>query len=476
MAQAWTKTLVGAICLSAGVWAQGTRFLQVHRLELADCDDVAFGPMGDLYFACHSPFDRLSGNVRGVKPSHDEMDAYVIRLHPQTGRVIFATRLGGKSYDGAWRIAVDPQGNAYATGLTKSPDFPTTADALQRDLRGKSDAFLVKVGPDGDVLYSTLLGGDADELGNGLAIDTKGIVYLGGVTSSSDFKGRRLPKTSTDDDAFVCRLPLPGLEILCVVFGGDKPEKLAGVALDSRGGLYAVGSTGSMNFPAVHPIQKSLRGRSDLFLTRLALPSMKTMFSTTFGGSGDDTGWGVAVDRQGNPVVTGTTESADLPGTSESYQPTNRGKKDAFVTTLHLRHNRRIRTTYLGGTSDDEIGYDGRNVTVDGEGNIWIVGTTYSEDLSVRNGSQLRYGGGNGDGFVAAFDPQLRRLCFATYFGDKGRNLLEGIAMAPTGVVAATGVSFDDAPGRALSWQTGDKTLYVRHHAVLLQGSRMCAY
>ena len=227
----------------------------------------------------------------------------------------------------------------------------------------------------------------------------------------------------------------------CLVFGGGKAEKLTGVALDGNGGIYAVGVTNSADFPAIDPLQKSLRGTSDVFLTRLALPAMRMTFSTAFGGSGEDSGWGIAVDRRGNPVVAGITDSVDLPGTARSYQQANRGKKDAFVASFQLRHGRRL-ATYFGGAADDEGGYDGGNVKVDRDGNVWLVGTTYSDDLPTRNGNQSRYGGGNGDGFVAAFDPLLKRLCFATYFGHKERNLLEGIAVSPTGLVAATGVSF----------------------------------
>ena len=86
---------------------------QVHRFELADCDDVAFGPDGDLYFACHSPQDDLPVKVRGAKSTPDEMDAYVLRLSPRTGKLVFATRIGGKAYDGAWQVSIDQRGHAY---------------------------------------------------------------------------------------------------------------------------------------------------------------------------------------------------------------------------------------------------------------------------------------------------------------------------------------------------------------------------
>src|SRR5262245_26142651 len=107
------RGLAGAVLLGVAMLGQNAVPPQVHRFELADCDDVAFGPDGDLYFACHSSHDRLPIEVRGGKSTLDEMDAYVLRFNPRTGKLVFATRLGGRSYDGAWGVRVDQRGHAY---------------------------------------------------------------------------------------------------------------------------------------------------------------------------------------------------------------------------------------------------------------------------------------------------------------------------------------------------------------------------
>src|SRR5262249_55578144 len=151
-----------------------------------------------------SPQDRLAIPVRGEKAVPDEMDAYVLRLNPHTGKLVFATRFGGSSFDAALRIKVDKKGYAYATGLTKSPDFPVTRDATQSKLGGGSDAFLLRLAPSGEIMYATLIGGAGDEVGNGLDLDERGNVYLGGVTSSGDFPAQRTNRLTTEDDAFVC--------------------------------------------------------------------------------------------------------------------------------------------------------------------------------------------------------------------------------------------------------------------------------
>jgi hypothetical protein len=397
------------------------------------------------------------------------MDAYVLRVRSGNGEIAYASRIGGSSFDAALRIGVDRNGFAYATGLTKSRDFPVTSGG---GLRGDSDAFLAKLSSTGEVIYSATFGGSGDEIGNALAIGEDGTVYLGGSTSSPDFApGSVLPGLSTGDDAFVCRVPSPRGTAECVRFGGSKTEKLTGLALDGREGVYAVGFTSSADFPMKGQVQERLRGSSDLFLTRLAIPRLKMTFSTLFGGSGDDSGWGIAIDKQGNPIVAGITDSEDLPRTTASYQPHKDGQRDAFLALFGGIDHRRIRATYFGGSSDDESGYDGGNVKVAPDGKVWLAGITHSNNLPMKNAIQSEYGGGDGDGFVAAFNPELTRLCFASFFGDRDRNLLEGLTVSANRI-AATGVSFKNSPA-VFHVQVGP-TLYAGHNAVLLSGDFKC--
>ena len=446
----------------------------VQRLEIADCDDVTFGPNADLYFACHSPEDRLPIDVRGAKVVPDEMDAYVLRWNPRTRKLVYATRVGGSSYDAALRVKVDRAGFAHATGLTKSRDFPVTRGAHQAKSGGGSDAFVVKLAPDGKIAYSTPIGGSDDDVGNGLDLDGSGNVYIGGVTSSGDFPGGQNRKASADADVFVCKIRLEKGTSTCRVFRGTQEEKLTGVALDGTGGIYAVGYTRSMDFLSKDPVQAALSGTSDLFLTRLAVSDLKVVFSTFFGGSGDDSGWGIAVDNRGNPVVAGITSSTDLPGTSGGYQQASGGKKDAFVASFRGAHRREVRTTYFGGTNDDESGYDGGSINVDGHGNIWLAGITSSSDLPIRGAFQSRPGGGDTSGFLAAFSPDLSSLCFSTYHGGPERTLLEGLAISDSGTMAAAGVSFAEAPS-AFHIQLQRTSIHAGSFVFLFASEKACS-
>jgi hypothetical protein len=437
------------VCLASAILAltaKGQAVTFSTYLGVADCDGIALGSNGDLYLACHSPSNRLPIEAKPPKQPEAEgdFDAYVLRLNPQTGKLIYATRIGGSKYDEAAKIKVDRNGFSYVVGMTKSLDFPTTPNALQPQYGGgDSDGFLVKVAPDGQVVYATFLGGSGADDADGLELDENGGVFVGGMTESNDFPGQTTTRTTSKGDAFVSHIELDYPKTFhSVVFGGQNEEYLTGLALDGRGGLFAVGFTKSKDFPTKHPIQRELRGVSDLFLTRFAIPGLTQTFSTFFGGSGDDSGWGVTVDRSGNPIVTGTTDSKDFPTSAGAFQRVNKGGQDAFVARFEGKGYRKIRSTYFGGAKDDFSGHDGDDVKIDGEGNIWFVGGTKSLDLPTRDAPQPKYGGGDMDGFLAAFSPALSELCYSTYRGGADQDFLEGLDVSTTGLVFATGLTW----------------------------------
>jgi Beta-propeller repeat len=100
----------------------------------------------------------------------------------------YVTYLGGVANDAGRGIAVDATGAAYIVGETMSADFPISPEAVQPGLRGAGDVFVAKLTPDGTALvYATYLGGGADDLGRGIAVDATGAAYIIGETASADF-------------------------------------------------------------------------------------------------------------------------------------------------------------------------------------------------------------------------------------------------------------------------------------------------
>jgi hypothetical protein len=209
-------------------------------------------------------------------------DAFVTKLDATGSTLVYSTYLGDAHVelapdprhgattgaDFGTGIVVDAEGNAYVTGATFSPNFPTTEGAYDRTLDtlgvdgqhgdiSSSDAFVAKLNSSGSALiYSTYLGGDGTEYGNDIAIDADGNAYVVGSTSAfQDF-----PETAnvvqkqgyfdvTITDAFVTKLDPSGAALVYSVrFGGPQSEDAQGVALDAAGNAYVAGYSFSTDF------------------------------------------------------------------------------------------------------------------------------------------------------------------------------------------------------------------------------------
>jgi hypothetical protein len=410
-----------------------------------DCDDITVDAAGYIYLACHSLSNDFPGSgQRDNSQDADRMDAYVTKIDPVAGKVIYTTRLGGNKWDGAIRIEVDQQGNAYVAGFTESTNFPTTSNAFRREyIGGKSDAFLVKLKADGEIEYSTFFGGSDADQGFSLALDKSGNVYLAGTTWSGDLPGIETGnRNSGNGDGFVAVWKLDQPSTLRVKYiGGKEAEMVTGIALDNSGNLFISGSTQSPDFPLRAALQKKLNGKQDAFLTRLKLTDLSYGFSTFIGGAGEDRAWGVAVDRAGSPYLAGESDSTDFPTTANAIQRSYKGETDAFVTKFDTMATRILYSTYLGGSGFDSCGFDGDDPTIDQDGNAWVVGMTYSSDFPTASAMQTAYGGGDGDGFVSVINPNGSLLLLSSYVGGSGREILEGTAPAPGGGVWATGLT-----------------------------------
>ena len=183
--------------------------------------------------------------------------------------------------------------------------------------------------------------------------------------------------------------------------------------------------------------------------------------ATYFGGSKDDSGWGITADTKGNVYVAGITNSIDPPvaaGASDVRLP---GRKRAFAAKFNGGGELQW-STYFGGSGEDEAGYDGANIIADKNGHIWMVGMTSSHDLALRGATQHQYGGGELDGFILGLNADDGRAIFTTYFGGEGRDLLEGITLDPKGNLWVCGVTWSkQIPGAPSGTKGGTAQPYL---------------
>jgi Beta-propeller repeat len=189
--------------------------------------------------------------------SEGRSDAFVAKLDRNGATLIYSTYLGGDGEDWGAAIAVDAEGRAYVTGITLSADFPTVTP-LQPALSGFSDIFVARFDRSGSALhYSTYLGGSGEDESAAIVVDRQGCIYLTGVTQSPDFPTLRalqpMPEPPPNDQstlrsAFITKLDVPALIYSSYLGGGDNSLG-SGIALDTRGDAYVVGSTVSEDFP-----------------------------------------------------------------------------------------------------------------------------------------------------------------------------------------------------------------------------------
>jgi hypothetical protein len=367
----------------------------------------------------------------------------------------YSTYLGGTAYDEGTSVAVDAQGNAYVTGHTSSFDFPVTPGAAQRVNRSSStthdsyDAFVVKLNASGTArLYSTYLGGNADDRGTSIAVDASGQAHVAGETRSTNFPvtagAFRTTRTGVSD-VFVSKLNAAGSALVYSTYlGGGGEEDNARLALDGAGAIYVGGRTHSADFPvtpgAFQPQPNAPAwNAAEGFVTKLSpTAGAGLLFSTYLGGSGDDFVDGLAAGPDGSAYATGRTASLNFPVTPGSFQPAHAADGsayDAFVTRLSADGTRAVYSTFYGGD-----GYDySAAVAVDADGAAYFGGQTSSRNMLTTPGAlRTTYVGAAAaendyDAFVAKLDPAGGRILYATYFGGNGADRVNALAVDAQG-------------------------------------------
>ncbi len=316
-------------------------------------------------------------------------DAFVTKLNA-AGALVYSTYLGGAGFDQANSIAIDGSGNAYVAGVTASTNFPTSSP-YQLLNGGGDDAFVTKLNSSGAALtYSTYLGGSDDDTGNGIAIDAAGNAYIAGETLSDNYPVvSAFQAALVDDDAFVTKFNSSGSSLLYSTYlGGLGIDQARAIAVDNAGSAYIAGSTAAADFPTAAALQGTLGGGVDAFVTKFNTTGSAPVYSTYLGGLSDDSALGVAADTAGSAYVAGLTSSTNFP-TWFPYQSTNGGGDDAFVAKLNAAGSGFSYSTYLGGSSGDGA----TSIALDGAGSAYVTGATTSTNFPTASPNQPSAGG-----------------------------------------------------------------------------------
>ena len=307
----------------------------------------------------------------------------VFKLDAAGSALLYLTELGGSNAEETGcqgsNIAIDAAGNAYVTGETSSNDFPTTAGAFDRQANGGDDLFVVRLNPDGAMAYGTYFGGSSGE---------------------------------------------------------DDPS----VALGPQDSVYLVAETDSMNFPTTAgAYDTTFGGEADIIVAKLRLEGQgqaDLLYSTYVGGSSNDEEPSLAVDPHGMVYVVAETElPGTFPTTPGAFDSSHNGEIDTVVFKVDPAGRGSqdlVYSTYFGGSGTDIRVSAGRGIALDVLGDVYIIGSTDSQNVPIplTNGAFDRTFNGEVDTFIVKLrlgGQGANDLIFSTLIGGSGLDLGAGI-------------------------------------------------
>jgi len=400
---------------------------------------------------------RLAGNY----------DAFVMKVNLTSGELVYSTFIGGRLYDyptyGNDRgngLAVDGLGRVVLVGTTESMDFPSMRDSYDPGYNGQGDAFVLRLGPNGDSLdFSTFLGGYDTDHGNAVALDGSGSIYVAGGTESWDFpvtSGAYDTSFNYDSDVFVTKLEASGKALVYSTYIGGDPyvytswDQANAIAVDGAGAAYVTGYTTSPNYPTTAgAYDTTFSSSSDAFATKLAPDGASLAFSTLLGSPsyGNEVGTGIAVDGQNGAIVAGSIQNyggtSDFPTTNGAFDTVFGGTSEAFLTKFDNDGTDLAFSTFLGGS----LGEDAPSVTTDDAGNLIVAGSTYSKDFPTTSDAFDRVNQDNADVFLCKFTPNAAQLLYSTYLGgDAGNDACLAVAADASNNACLVGWTRSDFP------------------------------
>jgi len=299
------------------------------------------------------------------------------------------------------------------------------------------------------LIYSAYFG-TKYTLGDAIAVDNDGAVYVAGNVGWDDFPLGTgvfyLPgASSTSHDSFVAKIDLDANQLIYTAFFKTRPPYPAcdntggvgGIAVDSNKNVYVVGTTGNPDFPTTEGVidrqltddcpgnpHYGYEERADSFVLKLNTSGNQLLYSTLLGGSEFDVGGGVFVGEDGSAYVAGYTYSSDIPKGTQGYSHTLNGVSDVFISKLSPAADQQEYFTYAGGSNTESTF---GNLKVGNDGSVYLGGTTKSSDFpatadayitSYSNSSSCNSSCYNA--FALKLDSTGNTLMYATYLGEVG--------------------------------------------------------
>jgi len=356
--------------------------------------------------------------------------------------LLWATYIGGDSYDDGEDVTVGPSDNVFVTGTTFSTVFPTTSGVYDSSKAGTSEMFVSKFSSDGTtLLWSTYLGGSGSESPDGILADSSGIVVVGN-TDSTDYPTVNAFQSTHGGgtkDIVLTKLATDGASaIFSTYFGGGGDEWAGDVAsYGDTAPYYITGKTDSSDFPTSSGAYDTTTNTgTDAFVAKFT-SSGSMSYSTYLGGSDNDQGTGIDVDSAGSAYVTGHTYSTNFPTTSGAYDTTHNGNSDFFVSRIDGSTGATLGySTFIGGTNFDTA----RGLMLDSNNGACVAGSSDSSDFPTTTGAYDTTHN-TGKDVVALCLTSSGSMNWATYIGSSGLDSAYAIYIDSADQVTVTGAT-----------------------------------
>jgi len=462
---------------------------------------IALDAAGDAYIAGSTTSTKFP-SMNPISPTAP-LDlslgtGFVSELNPAGTALLYSTYLGGSGNtgfgDGPNAIAVDGSGNIYVTGYTGSSDFPlsTVLSPFQAtapaSVTSRRAGFITKLAPSASGLaqlaYSSYLGGNVLDSGQGIAVDGSGNAYVVGVTQSSTFPTTgtqiTLGPTNPAGNAFLTKIntTISGTASLVysTLLGGSSAASsflgfgdIALAVAVNDANAYVVGGTSATNFPTAGTaiVGSAACGANDgsgsggsVFISVIDTTAEALKYSHCLTGNAAEVALGVnlgpGVPAAANATIayiTGVTDSSNFPVTPNSIPPAGAVTVGvAFISLVDTSSGTLQYSTFLGGTGGD----DGFAIGSDSQGNAYVTGITASTNFPITQGALIEANNNpNGVAFVTKVSPNgqgAADLVYSTFFGGQTANSLltpdlgQGIAVAGTNAYITGEMSSPDMP------------------------------
>ncbi len=346
--------------------------------------------------------------------------------------LLWCTFLGGTSGESLIDLDVSPYDNSvWFSGITNSKNFPITPNAFQNQLNGGMyEAYLGNINSNGHLNYLTLYGGPGRESVEDLATNSSGDVFVCGSVDSSGFPVSAdafRDTVSGKTDCFIVKFDRNYNRVYSSYWGGNSQDYIKNIALDKDDNIIISGFTFSPDYILKNEIHQSIDSM-ELFITKFD-KDFNILWSTLFGGSGSEFGFGLAVDDDGSVAAMGMTWSHDFYTTPGAYNKTSTGYCDYFSIKLD-KDGKLLWSTFWGGLGmvfEGIIDFEGR-IAIDKNHNIIFCKALLDQGLFTSDTAYQRKHQGMLDLYMLILD-KAGKYQYSTFLGGWANDYLGGLAL-----------------------------------------------